>query len=168
MRVFFSKDLKNNWFLLKLCFKAAPLYTAWSIFEALRNQILIFIEHTIAFQFVFNVVEFGQPFRYAAIFLITLFSVEVVHMLINGYFSQKYEPKARPIVQQRLRELLFEKAREIDLDSYDNPQFYNDYIMAVNESDKQLERVIETIGDFLGMIMRTLLMGAFFIVVDPG
>jgi len=167
MKQFFTKDLRNSWFLIRISFRAAPLYTIWSLFEAIRNQVMIFIEHTIAFQFVFSVVEQGRPFYHAAIFLIALLVAEAAHLSSNAYFLQKYEPKARPLVQQRLREKLFEKARELDLESFDNPQFFNDYVLAINESDNQLERVLGTMGEFLGMVVRMLLMGAFFIFMDP-
>jgi len=167
MKQFFTKDLRNSWFLIRISFRAAPLYTVWSLFEAIRNQVMIFIEHTIAFQFVFSVVEDGRPFYHAAIFLLALLVAEAAHLSFNAYFLQKYEPKARPVVQQRLREKLFAKARELDLESFDNPQFFNDYVLAINESDNQLERVLGTMGEFLGMVVRMLLMGAFFIFMDP-
>jgi ATP-binding cassette subfamily B protein len=166
MKQFFKKDLKNTWFLVAVCMKTAPLYTLWSMFEAIRNQVMIFIEHILAFQFVLTVVEEGRPFRNVAIFLLVLLVAEIVHLSVNAYFYSKYEPMNRPLVQAKLREKLFAKARELDLESFDNPTFFNDYVMAINESDTQLARALQTMGEFIGMTTRMILTGAFFIFLD--
>lgn len=162
-----KNTIKNNLFLAKICFKSAPLYTTWYMTDKIRNEVLIFVEHTLAIQFVLHAVEFNRPFSGVAIFLGILFAVEIFHMFVDAYRQKKLEPKYMPVIRQNLKEQLFEKAREIDLESYDNPKFYNDYIMAVNESDNQLNRILMTMEGFVSSVTRVLLAGTFFIVMDP-
>ena len=167
MRNFFSKDLRNNFFLLKICFKSAPLYTTWYMIDKIRNEILIFAEHVLAIQFVLHAVEFGRPFRGVLIFLGLLFTAEIFHMWVDAYRQMKLAPKAMPVINQRMMAQLFDKAREIDLESYDNPTFYNDYVMAINESGNQVDRILMTMERFVSSVTRILLAGGFFIVADP-
>jgi len=96
-----------------------------------------------------------------------LFAAEVFHMWVDGYRQMKLAPKAMPVINQKMMERLFDKAREIDLESYDNPGFYNDYVMAINESGNQVDRVLATTERFVSSVTRILLAGGFFIVADP-
>ena len=161
------RDFKNAWFLLRICFKTAPLYTFWYMCDKIRNEIGIFVEHALAVYIVLSAVEFGRPFRGVAIFLLALFAFEILHMGLDAFRSFKLQPKAMPRIQQALKMKLFEKAREIDLESYDNPSFYNDYIMAINESDNQLDKILQTMENFVSSVTRILLYGGFFIAMDP-
>ena len=162
-----SRDINNNLFLLKICFKNAKLYTWWYLFDKIRNEALIFLKHTIAIRIVLHAVEFGRPFGTVAPLLVALFFAEIVHMMLDAYRIKKLAPKTMPVVYQKLKEQLFAKSREMDLASFDDPRFYNDYIMAVNESDKQLDRALQTMENMVSGITRIVLTGVFFIAVDP-
>ena len=160
-------DFKNSWFLLSICFKAGPLFTTWYMIDKIRNEVAIFLEHTLAVFMVLNAVEFGRPFREVAFLLLALFVFEIIHLSVDAFRQYKLAPKAMPRIQQHLKVKLFAKASEIDLESYDNPEFYNDYIMAINESDKQIDRILMTMENFVSSITRILFTGGFFLVIDP-
>ncbi|MCL2387654.1 MAG: ABC transporter ATP-binding protein/permease [Defluviitaleaceae bacterium] len=163
----FFKDLSNNWFLLRICIKAAPVYVIAYIFDKIRNELGIFIGFTLVFQYVLNAAEFGYPFVNALIALIGLCIFNVSHLFFDSMRQKKFAPKALPVIQRRLKGMLFEKARQIDMEAYDNPEFYNDYIMAINESDNQIDRILATMERFVSSVTRVILAGGFFVLVDP-
>ena len=45
--------------------------------------------------------------------------------------------------------LLYEKARNVDLSCYDDPDFYNEQVLAISEVDKQIEKVLEFVRNVL-------------------
>ena len=51
----FRKIFGDNLYLLKLCFKAAPIYTILSIIEIIRNELVVFLEFTFGLNYVWNV-----------------------------------------------------------------------------------------------------------------
>ena len=59
----FRKILNDNLFLFKICFKAAPKYLVLSILETIRNEIVVFLEFTVAFNYVLECAEFGRPLK---------------------------------------------------------------------------------------------------------
>ena len=58
-----GKSLKNNLFLLKLAFKTSPGYMIYLIFETIKQEGLVFLEHTIGIYVVLNAVEYHKPFK---------------------------------------------------------------------------------------------------------
>ncbi len=67
----------------------------------------------------------------------------------------------------RLESLLLLKAKEIDLECYDNPEFYNDYVLSVSEVDNQIGRIFTLITNLCTGLVSIVLSGAFFIGNDP-
>ena len=109
----FQKTVKNNWYLFKLCFKAAPKYTVLSIVENIRNELVIFLEFTFGLNYVLECAEFGRPFKEAAVFLLCLLAFVVLGLLFNAYLYQKLQMKSQPKIKQALKELLFERKYKV-------------------------------------------------------
>ncbi len=163
----FKKTIKDNWYLFKLCFKAAPKYTVLSIVENIRNELVIFLEFTFGLNYVLECAEFGRPFKEAATFLLCLLVFVVLGLLFNAYLYQKLQMKSQPKIKQALKEMLFEKAKEIDLACYDDPAFYNDYVLSVSEVENQVDRLFQMIAGLFAGLTSMVLSGSFFIGNDP-
>lgn len=161
------KILADNWFLFKLCFKADPKYMILRMLETIRNEAVIFLEFTFALNFVLECAEFGRPFKDAAIFLVGLLIFVVLGLLYASYVSQKLQLKALPKMKQAVNEMLFQKAKEIDLACYDDPKFYNDYVLAVSESGNQVDRLFAMMSALLMGLTNIVLSGTFFLKTDP-
>ena len=158
---------RNNLFLLKLCFKAAPLNFIMFVVEAIRNELVIFLEFTIGLNFVLESAEFHRPFHEVAIFLVGLFLFVALGLLFNAFLYHKVQQKAMPKIKRDVRKLLYNKAAEIDIDYYDNPEFYNDFILAISESNKQIDRSFEFLSKVCTGLTGFVSVGTFYIIKDP-
>ncbi len=163
----FKNLLADNLWLFKICYKAAPSYMICYIVEAIRNEVVVFLEFTFALNFVLECAEFGKPFEVAAIFLISLLAFVILGLLFNAYVYQKLQQKAQPKIKQAIKQMMFNKAKEIDLECYDNPEFYNDYVLSVSEVDNQVGRIYTLITNLCTGLVSIVLSGAFFIGNDP-
>ncbi len=159
--------LSDNLWLFKACYKAAPSYMICYIIEAIRNEIVVFLEFTLALNFVLECAEFGRPFKTAAVFLLSLLAFVVTGLLFNAFVFQYLQQKAQPKIKQAIKEMMFQKAKEIDLECYDNPEFYNDYVLSVSEVDNQIGRIFTLITNLCTGLVSIILSGAFFIGNDP-
>lgn len=163
----FKKLLTDNLWLFKICYKAAPGYMICYIIEAIRNEVVVFLEFTLALNFVLECAEFGRPFQAAAVFLLSLLAFVMLGLLFNSFVYQKLQQKAQPKLKQAIKEMMFNKAKEIDLECYDNPEFYNDYVLSVSEVDNQIGRLYTLITNLCTGLVSIALSGAFFINNDP-
>ena len=161
------KVVADNWFLFRLCFKAAPACMILLIVEHIRNEIVVFMEFTFGLNYVLECAEFGRPFKDAAIFLASLLAFVVLGLLFNAYLYQKIQMKSQPKIKQELKEMMFKKAKEIDLECYDDPEFYNDYVLSVSEAENQVDRMFGVLWSLFTGITSVALSGAFFIGNDP-
>ncbi|MBD5145930.1 MAG: ABC transporter ATP-binding protein [Ruminococcus sp.] len=163
----FKKTLANNLWLLRHCYKASPLYVVLYIVEAVRNEIVVFFEFTFGLNFVLECAEYGRPFKTAAVFLCCLLGFVMLGLWFNAIVFQKLQQKAQPKIKQEIKEMLFRKAKEIDLECYDNPEFYNSYVLSVSEVENQIGRIFTVLTNLFTGMTSILLSGAFFIGNDP-
>ncbi len=162
-----KKLLADNLWLFKICYKAAPSYMICYIIEAIRNEVVVFLEFTLALNFVLECAEFGRSFKTAAIFLLSLLAFVMLGLLFNAYVFQKLQQKSQPKIKQAIKQMMFDKAKEIDLECYDNPEFYNNYVLSVSEVDNQIGRIFTLITNLCTGLVSIVLSGAFFIGNDP-
>ena len=156
----------NNFFLLKLMFTASPTYILFMALDAVRGQLSIFFEHTVGIGYVLEAAEFNYPFkRVALVILILAACIElgmVFAVIVGDYLGEKEKPKIR----QKIKLMLYEKAKELDLACYDDPEFYNDQVLAISEVDKQIDRGIQFIQNTLAGITVFVSTGIYFLMKD--
>ena len=122
----------NNFYMLKLIFSASPSLIICQAADAVRGQLSIFFEHTVLIGYVLEAAEFGYPFKRVAWVIILLALLITVGMLFTVYQSDYVGPRERPKVREKIKMKLYEKARDMDLECYDDPEFYNSQVLAIS------------------------------------
>lgn len=156
----------NNYFLLKLIFSASPAFIIFIALDAIRNQVSIFFEHTVGIGYVLEAAEFGYPFVKVATWILILAGCITLGMVFTVFAGDYIQEKYRPRVRQKIKLMLYEKAKGVDLNCYDNPEFYNGQVLAISEVDKQIDRVVKFVQDTLGGITVFITTGIFFLLKD--
>jgi len=162
----FPHVLRNNIDLFKFCFKTAPGYVIYFMLVHMRTAFFVFIEGTLLFNYVLECFEFGRPFWDAAFYIIIYMVALSLAFLFDANMYTRVQDKYRPLVQMRLKEKLYHKAREIDLSCYDNPEFYNEYILVVSESDKQIDRIFDILAKICDGLTLAIFSIGFIIATD--
>jgi ATP-binding cassette subfamily B protein len=138
----FKQVWSNNWFLLKLCYSASPIFIITITLDQIRNQVSIFFEHTLGIGYVLEAAEFHYPFRRVAAFILILAACITLGMVFTVLTGNLWAVKGLPKVRRKVKMALYEKAKEQDLERYDNPEYYNELVLAISEADKQIDRLI--------------------------
>ena len=157
----------NNFFFLKLMFTASPKFVIYQSVDSIRNQISIFFEHTVLIGYVLEAAEFDYPFARVAKYILLLAGLITLGMVYTVIAGDYIAEKERPKVRERIRMMLYEKARTVDLSCYDDPDFYNEQVLALSEIDKQIDKVLEFVKNVLAGITAFLFTGVFFLMKDP-
>lgn len=157
---------KNNWFLIKLCLAASPGYVIFAVLDSVRNQVSIFFEHTYGIGFVLEAAEFHYPFRRVATFLLILFGAVTLGMVFTAFVWDYMLEKERPKIREKIKLLFYEKAKELDLECYDNPEYYNELVLVLAEVDKQIERCVTFLQNTASGIAVFVSTGIYFFIKD--
>lgn len=156
----------NNLFLIKLCFSASPIYLIGVVLDAIRNQVSVFFEHTYGIGYVLEAAEFHYPFHKIASFLLMLAGLISLGMVFTVVVGDFLTARELPKVRRKVKMTLYEKARELDLQCYDDPEYYNELVLAISEADKQIDRCVTFLQNTASGITVFICTGIYFFTKD--
>lgn len=156
----------NHLFLWKLCFKTAPGYMIYNLYDGFRLQFMIFLEHTIGIRYVLHCAEYGEPFYKALIGIGIILLLNLLQIIPDGYFIHAMTYRAKPKLYRALKEKMYEKAAELDLSCYDDPKYYNDFVLAVAEAESSIDRFISFLNSSVQSLTIVFSTGAFYLMTD--
>lgn len=161
-----KKTLKNQLFMWRLCFRTAPGFMIYWLYDGVRLDFFIFLEHVIGIRYVLECAEFGKPFSHVAWFMAGLVGLIFLQIFFDGYFIHNMSIKYKPRLYQALKEQLYQKAVSLDLTCYDDPDYYNEFVLAVSESDRCVDRFLTLLNTIMSSITIVFTTGIFFLVTD--
>lgn len=161
-----KRVVSNNSFIIKILFEASPFYGISIIVEAIRHNLINFLEHTICVSFVLEAIEFQKGYAEVVKLIAIFLALDFVAAVISNTYEHYTNIKYRPLAQQRLKSRLYKKAKELDLSCYDNTAYYNDFVLAVSEADRAIERAERLLRLIFSGLTLTICYGSFFISKD--
>ncbi len=161
-----KKMFSNNFFLLRLMFQGTPMYAFSIVIEAIRHNLVNFLEQTICVYLILDTIENKKPYT-NVLWVVGLFLLlDFAAAAISNLYEQKIKLKYLPIAQKNLKEMLYEKAGTVDLACYDNTEYYNDFMLSVSEADNAINRAEQLLRMIFGSLTVLICYGTFFATQD--
>lgn len=152
-----KKVSENLWFILKYSFKYAPSYTFVTLGEALGRGAYHIIGVLFA-KYLFDAIESGTEFKTVLFWILIYTGYNAAFELFNKWRLEVYVPKVKLILHEGIQNELYKKARELDQSCYDDPEFYNDFIWAIRESDNRTAWIMENFSVFINRIVSSVVI----------
>ena len=161
-----KRILSNNLFILAIAFKSAPLTVIYSLLKATIQDVTIFFEHTWLIAYLIECIQLQKPFAAALRATLTIVAVIVARFTMDGFMYSRICPIGKEKMTRAIREMLYEKAKGIDISCYDDPQFYNDFVFAMDNAASRAENVIDVIGGFIRDIAMLAVVGGYIVITN--
>lgn len=136
------------------------------LYDAVRLKFFIFLEHILGIRYVLHCAEYGEPFYKALLVVGAILLANMIQIIPDGYFINAMTFRAKPKLYQALKEQMYEKAAELDLACYDNPDYYNDFVLAVSEAETSIDRFLSLLNTIMSSITVMVTTGVFFLVTN--
>ncbi len=146
------RTAKNVWFMIRYVLRYAPGYLLVTLLEALGKGGW-HVAGVLFTRYLFDAIEAGEDFRRVVTFLLFYAGYNAVFLLFSRWRLSVYLPKVELVLHEGIQNELYEKARKLDQSCYDDPEFYNDFIWAIRESDKRTVQIMENISLFLNRLL---------------
>lgn len=158
--------LKNIKYMLSIVAKNTPLYFfSVIVFNIVDNLITTMISVYLVKQ-IFNSIE-SQSFSNVMLFVGIMAIFQISNQILQSVFKYKIVPIQKLRLHSKLHAKLFVKACEIDLECYDSPDFYNDFILSLNEIDERANSVINDFGKLLARILSIIAISYLLVSIEP-
>ncbi len=160
------KTVKNISQVLGYVFRFCPVYVVASIFNIVASVVLSISKILIIKRAIESVMS-GEDINLLFISLLWYLLVVVITILVRSFYNAYISPRYRAIFVKKMQNFIFKKVKYIDMESFDNPEFYDNYSRALRESVFRGVRVFEELVKFSTSVASTLAIGTLIIVTDP-
>lgn len=156
------RSIMHSFRILKEVHKASvwrmPLELV-SVFTAVVNSI---VARILLMKLILDKVVQGN-FKEAIIFVILAACLDLVCSAFGDWMNVYYRKKDNIRLHRYFHEKLYQSAVEMDIRYYDNPEYYDEYILAARNSDATVVRYIATLNEFFVTIIQILISGGLII-----
>lgn len=167
MKKKYHSTLSNILFFLKLIFEVSPFLVIGEIISGILEVVPGRLISVVGVKYIIDVFTQGENLEriFAAVALIAL--ILVVSHLVSSSFTEFFWVKQQEKAYYGLNKKLYEKAKSLDLESYDNPEFYNDFILTIESSSDNIQNLLGVIKSYIGNIFSLLAVGSVMLSIDP-
>lgn len=148
--------VKNTVFMFKYVFKYAPDFFWLTIVEGITRAIWHVLTSVVYIKYIFDAIETGKSFREITFVTLAMALFMVLFDIYNRWFWRVYISRVKLKLQEGMQGELYMKARSLDQSCYDDPEFYNDFVWAVRESDERVWRMMQDFGLFLNRVLSSI------------
>ncbi len=160
--------VSNHLYMLRLAFRHTPGYVINICLLAIYSSVEVFFEFAYSTKYMIDLIqyngEFSDALRYMA-FISAAIVVKLGWVAVNDAY---FVPLAKEKLYRAMQLELFGKAAAMDLACYDQPQFYNDFVVSVGEVKKRMDDSLEIVRQLCGRGATIAAAGTFFLVLDRG
>lgn len=158
--------IDNNIKILKYALKHAPVYTLITCFLGSLHTIIIYFEHTYMIKYIIDCIQYDKPFIFAFRYILIIFISVSIWLFINWLWWSGWRAKLQEKLFKEIQNSIYKKAVSLDLDYYDNPNYYNDYVWSMSESNTRICSVIDSFENLIKSITGLLVCGIFILSYD--
>ena len=137
--------VKNNLFALKLLWKIYPRVIFHIAFHTLIDYGEWLFYSAFFMRYVINALQEGRAFSTLMIFIGICIAVFASKTLYTDYLNGTVFPIANAEVNKKLYQILFKKSRNVELECFENAEFYDKYTLAMKNADTRLVQTVEKI-----------------------
>lgn len=162
-----SSQFQNIIYFIKILYKISPLIVIgealWGVMLRLPTRLI----SVIGVKYVIDNANAENGGRKILLAIITIALVLLVSEILCWLFREFFWNVEKEKVNRGLSMMLYNKAKDLDLEAYDNPDFYNNFILAIEASSGNLNNMLFLIREFMGEIVSLITICSIILTIDP-
>lgn len=159
---------KTNFVVLKYVFKFCPNFIYFSIAHIIASVVKSVSKVLLISKAIDLVVQNKQLYDiYELLYSLGIYTlVIIVCSLINVFYENYISSRYQLIYQKNIQRFLYSKVKIIDMESYDDPAFYDRFTRGCRESSWRGFRTFKEIINLIIHIATSIALGTYILVND--
>lgn len=157
----------NIFFFVRLLFSVSPLLVIgefiWGLLMILPSRLI----SVLGVKYIIDVVTEGENLERIFGAVAVIAAILIGSTVISWLFREFFWNIEREKVYYGLNKKLYEKARSLDLESYDNPEFYNNFILTIESSSDNIQNLLGLVRMYVGNIISLVTISSVLLSIDP-
>ena len=157
----------NVLYFLKLIFKISPLFVILECFWGVIMRLPTRIISVLGVKFVIDAIAEGDDTKKIITAVIVIGAIMLLTEIGNALYREFFFAINREKVSKGLSQMLYKKAKELDIESYDDPDFYNNFILVIEGSGERVMFVLGLVQNYIGEVVSLITIASIILAIDP-
>lgn len=157
----------NIFYFIGLLFRISPTLVMGEFVMGILTTLPTRLISVIGLKYIIDVVDEGvnleRIFYAVALIALILIGSKVFAWIFQEFFWNMAKEK----VYYGLNKILYEKARQLDLESYDDPEFYNSFILTIESSSDNITNLLGLVRNYVGNLISFVTIAGLMLTIDP-
>ena len=162
-----SGTIRNNLFMLGFIAKNAPALLFGYVFFDVLTNIPWILSNVVLLKYIIDVVTSGVALYRAGVACAVFAGLIVIGTIGSTVFYEIFLPKQKEKLHYKLYSAIYEKAAKMDYQAYDNPEYYNDLVLAMNSMSDRVDNVLYNTQDIIRLLTSIISISAVIVSIDP-
>ena len=159
--------VSNIFFMLKLMFKVSPWLVIGEIFEQVTGALPSKLIAVIGLKYIIDEVQNGADPKKIIFGIAAMLGVIVACEMFNNIFYELFVYREREKMDLGIQSIFYEKAAKLDMSKYDDPGFYSDFILSIENTADNLRNVLNLVRGYVEQIISFVAVAAIMFSIDP-
>lgn len=157
----------NVFYMLGIMFKISPMLVIGEIVMHILCTLPGRLVSVIGIKFVIDEVTGGGDTGKIIFGISLILGILIFGDVINAVFFELFVHREREKLDLGLQSLLYKKAASLDLSKYDDPEYYADFILSVENSSDNIRFLLGVMKGYIEEILSFVLIGSLLFTIDP-
>ncbi len=157
----------NVFYMLGVMFKVSPMLVIGEIIMHILCTLPGRLVSVIGLKFVIDEVSGGGDPKKIILGISLILGILIFGDITNALFFELFVHRQREKLDLGIQSLLYKKAASLDLAKYDNPEYYADFILAVENSSDNIRYLLGMVKGYVEEILSFVLIGSLIFTIDP-
>ena len=158
--------VRNNFYALRLVWKICPAPVIHMAVARLLSYFGWLFYSAFFMRYVINALQSGESFKSIMIFIGFTIAVFASMALYNSYIQGYVAPVANARLNKGLYQQLFRKSSNVELECFENSDFYDKYTLAMKNADTNLYNTVDQLFGVLFGFVASIFAFFFMFQVD--
>lgn len=152
--------------MLGMVIRYTPAYFINLCLFQIYCGVQVFFEFTFTMKFLLDLITKGGSFQDAVMYQLFMAALVILKLVWGAWMENVATPRAKEVLHKELRMKLYQKAVNLDLERYDNPDYYNEFVWSISEAANRMDLILQDFSSLLGQTARIMVNGIFFAALD--
>ena len=157
----------NIFYFVGLLFKISPTLVLGEFVMGVLTTLPTRLISVVGLKYIIDVVEEGENLQRIFYAVALIAAILIVSKVFAWIFQEFFWNMAREKVYYGLNKILYEKARQLDLEAYDDPEFYNSFILTIESSSDNITNLLGLVRNYVGNLISFVTIAGVMLTIDP-
>jgi ATP-binding cassette, subfamily B, bacterial len=161
------RAIPNNLYLYRLAWRVDPQRIVLEWVKSLIQYLTWTFYSVVFVRYLLASIESHRPVSHVIAFVLLAMGLLGGLDLFNRWFEHRFQPLSQNRMYRAFTHNLFEKAGSADLSSYEDPDFYTMYTLAIKEASSRMESVARNVPGIGAAFLGALVVAGTMARMDP-